>query len=85
MVCGKAQPPGRYHSTFVRDATSCRRGHTWRDWAKIGSCICNFCDKEIVLDITKREKKCFVEGCESLLNVLVNVVERKVDENISGK
>jgi len=48
--------------------------------AKIGSCICNVCDKENVLDITKREKECLVEGCESLLNVAVKAVEGKIDD-----
>jgi hypothetical protein len=33
-----------------------------------------------VHDITKREKRCFVEGCESLLNVAVKVVEAKLDD-----
>ncbi len=80
MGCGKAQPSGSYYSTFVRDATSCRRGHTWSDWAELGCCICNVCDKDNVHDITKREKRCFVEGCESLLNVAVKVVEAKLDD-----
>jgi hypothetical protein len=33
-----------------------------------------------VLEITKREKTCFVEGCKSLLNVTVKVVENKIDD-----
>lgn len=85
-VCGKTQTSGNYHSTFLRDATSCRRGHSWKDWAKVGSCICNICDKDNVLNITKREKKCFVDGCESFLNVSMKVVEGKIDdEDILGK
>lgn len=84
--CGKTQVPSYYHSTFLRDATTCGKGHFWCDWAKIGSCICNICDKDIVLDVTKREKKCFIEGCESLLNVTIDVVEGKIDdEDLFGK
>jgi hypothetical protein len=86
FLCGKTQASSNYHSTFLRDATSCRRGHTWSDWAKFGSCICNICDKDNVLDITKRKKKCFIEGCESLLNVSETVVESKIDDkSILGK
>ena len=86
MVCGKPQPSGSYHSTFLRQATSCRKGHTWTDWTKAGSCICNVCDKDSVFDVTKREKKCLVEGCESLLNVDEKAVEDKMhDENILRK
>ena len=85
-VCGKTQASGNYHSNFLRDATSCRRGHSWKDWAKVGSCICNICDRDIVLDITRREEKCFVDGCESFLDVSVGVVEGKIDdEDIFGK
>ena len=39
-----------------------------------------------MLDITRREKKCFVDGCESFLDVSVGVVEGKIDdEDILGK
>lgn len=85
-ICGKRQASSNYRSNFLRDATSCRKGHTWRDWAKNTSCICNICDIDNVLTVTKREKKCFVEGCESLLNVAVKVVEDKIDdESVLGK
>ena len=33
-----------------------------------------------MLDITRREKKCFVDGCESFLNVSVEEVEGKIDD-----
>ena len=39
-----------------------------------------------MLDTTRREKKCFVDGCESFLDVSVGVVEGKIDdEDIFGK
>lgn len=79
-VCGKTQSSRNYLSSFLRDATSCRRGHTWSDWAKSTSCICSICDKDNVLEITRRKKICFVEGCKSLLNVAVKAVEDKIDD-----
>jgi hypothetical protein len=33
-----------------------------------------------VLEITRRKKICFVEGCKSLLNVAVKAVEDKIDD-----
>lgn len=86
MICKKTQSSGNYHSTFVKEATTCGRGHTWSDWAAVWCCICNICDKDNVLAITKRERECFLEGCESMLNVSMKVVEGKIDdEQILGK
>jgi hypothetical protein len=80
MLCGKEQPGGTYYSSFVRDTTRCRQNHTWANWTEEGHCICNLCDMEMVLNITLRRRKCFVEGCESLLNVDREVVSNEIED-----
>jgi len=84
LLCDGSQPKGSFHSTFVRDVTSCGRKHSWATWAMIGSengsGICGVCDEELVWNITKRKQKCLSEGCESILNVDEKALEKLIDD-----
>jgi hypothetical protein len=85
IVCGKVEVKGRYLSSFVHHAVFCEKRHRWTSFGKIvwhsQKCICNTCDREMLMHITMRKQTCFAEGCESILNI----DERAVKEGVKDK
>lgn len=61
---------------------SCSRGHDWESFKNGGQkCICSACDRNLLVGITMRKQRCFVEECGALLEVDEKVVKERMRDS----
>jgi hypothetical protein len=79
ILCSKFVDGGNFLSSFVQDCVSCSKGHGWGSFKNSGAkCICSSCDRNLLLEITTRKQRCFMEGCEAVLEVNEEIVKERV-------
>jgi hypothetical protein len=75
VKCGKPYASASWQSEFVSKAVKFHCGHS-----STGS-LCGVCEQDTLISITRMEEKCFVPGCQEILDVKPNVIEtRLVDD-----
>ncbi|OCL02941.1 hypothetical protein AOQ84DRAFT_420999 [Glonium stellatum] len=79
IVCRKEQEDSKiiFRSEFGQQAVACSAGHCndYWFWSNGLAGPCHECDPDLVLNISKRKQKCFVEHCHRILNVNEQVVK----------
>jgi len=82
LICAKTVGSGSYVSTFVQEATECRRHEQIFPDASgpEKKSICSFCNKDLLLNVTLRKQKCFSSDCGCFASVKEKIVRAKVDE-----